>query len=294
MSGIFNILTGIYFCGWGLCFLLFSGIMVLMPSDQTEMQTGMLWVVLAMYVVAAAVLITVAVGLFMKRNWARIGAISLAGFALLGGLSASVGTYLMRDVVLDTPEQATILGGMIIFLGLFFGIVPLSMIIFYCLQPAKALFISEAACSKDPDRVPLGLRLLAVYFGSSILGLVSVWFTPDYEAPVVFFWIWLSGDALKFFTAGIAVLHVYPAYGFYNLQQLAWKMALVIYGYYTLNGIYSAVALDEVVLTRMYRFMGDTGQLISVGMMRGFYAMSLLLMIPLLVYIYRKRDYFTN
>lgn len=293
MGALFNVLNGIYFLGWGVLFLVFCGLVAFLPDQQAEIDGGMKLVILATYLIGAAVLITVGVGLFMKRNWARIGAIALAAFALFGGLFASIGSYILRDVILDTPQQTSILGTMIIFLGIFFGIVPLTMIIFYCLKPARALFIDENAGQAE-DRVPLGLRLLTVYFASSILGLGTIWFTPDYEAPVFFFWLWLSGDALKFFSAGMAVLHLYLAYGFYHLQKLAWKMCLVIYGYYTVYTAYSAVALDQAVMDRMYRMMGGAGEFMSVGILRLLHAFSLLLMVPLIVYIYRKREYFTN
>ncbi len=142
MIKFFTVLSGIFFLTAGLWAGLFTvGGLIFHGAREREPLpfSAQEWLMLIVLVVTTLGMIAVSIGLFVRKNWARVGVLIISCFVLIYDLSIdSVLIFChMSHMQSGLPSQGALNGVLLIAIPLFF-------LVFFNAQPVKALFIRKS------------------------------------------------------------------------------------------------------------------------------------------------------
>lgn len=139
MIKFFTVLSGIFFLATGLWAGLFALVILFFPRQDPMPLSTQDWLMVMFLAVMILWMIGVSIGLFVRKNWARVGVLIISCFALMVGLSmASVLIFChMSHMQSGLPSQGVLS-------WLFLIAIPLFFLVFFNAQPVKALFIRKS------------------------------------------------------------------------------------------------------------------------------------------------------
>jgi len=192
------------------------------------------------YAFAAAVLLTLGIGAIQAKRWARALNLIISWVWLIGGAVMTIGlTILLPRVMRPALLQASQRQGMqgvstgvmavfltltIVFVAVFFVVLPLAFLLFY-----RSPNVEQTCKHRDPvdrwtDSLPLPVLAYGLMAGSAgVYMLVLSFSTPIFP----FFGKYLTGIAGASAMLVFAVIDAYIAYSFFRLNVRGWWVALV-------------------------------------------------------------------
>lgn len=295
LSGIYVLLGGLFWCLMGVA------AMFAPPEKIADYPAGLSLLVIVFFFFVGLMLIATAVGLFMRKNWARIGLMIFSSFSLIMGVVVILSSIVIFTSSTELPRNA------LIAVEIFYGIVciafPIFFLIFFNSQPVKTLFavphLEAAGSGADPEDgpAPLGIKVLAVYYLFCVFSmLVSAGLTMQTkEIPLIVNVLWVSGAGLKMYLAANTLLHLYLGYGFFRLRKTAWKVAMYWNGGALLLGFYNILFMSQAYLDRMMvQYAADTKFVMTLSQHKMIALISSVIMAGITYYIYRNKKYFIN
>lgn len=192
------------------------------------------------YALVAALLVTLGVGSIRARRWAWALNLILSWVWLIIGVVATVAlTVLMppifaasfRQAAAQTPNApplptgvlAVILTFVIVFLSIFFVVLPIAFLLFY-----RRKDVEETCKRRDPverwtDRCPLPVLAVSLLLGfGAVYCLLMAVTTP----LMPFFGRYLTGMAGAVVLVALAGIDVFLAYALYRLRLAGWWLAV--------------------------------------------------------------------
>lgn len=299
---IFTILSGIYAFLGGLIWCLMGVASMFAPPEKiADYPAGLSLLVIVFFFFVGLMLIATAVGLFMRKNWARIGLMIFSSFSLIMGVVVILSSIVIFTSNTELPRNALI--AVEIFYGIVCIAIPLFFLIFFNRQPVKTLFAvpqkEDAGSGADPEDAPapLGIKVLAVYYLFCVFSmLVSAGLTMQTkEIPLIVNVLWVSGAGLKMYLAANTLLHLYLGYGFFRLRKTAWKVAMYWNGGALLLGFYNIIFMSQAYLDRMMvQYAADTKFVMTLSQHKMLALISSVIIAGITYYIYRNKKYFVN
>lgn len=294
------VLTGIYIQLIGLIFGLLGIVMIFAHLPKDADYPGSNLFVLLFFVLISILMITISVGLFMRKNWSRVSLLILSFLNLLMGVGVMAVSTFHSQLNEKLTHQAII--SMQIFYGVFFVAIPVLFLIFFNIHPVKALFIirKKDASGVDADAedksAPFGIKVLGVfYFFSVFSALLAGYVSPLKEMPLLINSLWLSGTGLKIYFAVLAIINLYLGWGFFRLWRTAWKVSMFFLWGCLALGLYNFLNISQAYLDRMMGNLPEKSKfIISLPQQRILCLITFVFMAGVTYYIYRKKKYFIN
>jgi hypothetical protein len=257
--GIIEILIG------GLC-ALFIPLMLLgqaMAAKETGAESQLQFIIpaLAIYGIAAIVLIVLGTGSIRTRRWARALSLIVAWSWLVIGTFAAVFMAIMFPRMLgqaspagqDVPASARMIGMIIglLVVAFFFVAVPAILVIFYQSKHVKATCEARDPIPGWTDRVPLPVLAVSLWLA---FGAATMLFMPAaYHGVAPFFGVLISGLPGTIFFLAFCAIWFYCAWAIYQLKVVGWWLLLLTL---IVGGLSNVLTFTRVDITEMYRLMG--------------------------------------
>lgn len=210
--------------------------------------------IMAFYVALGTVWAVLGVGSIMARNWARVISLVASYLWLVCGVMAMVVSALIMPTVLrgqpNMPQGSTagVILFLVLFLAVFFVLLPGVMIIFYHRKNVRATCL--AGRPEQETKRPILMTVLIALFAMSLVA-APISLAGPYPAAVFGFIIFgLAGRLiyLVYFAAeGIAL------WGYLKYDIRGWWTGLLVTSFWTLSSI-ATIARGN--LFAMYRQMG--------------------------------------
>ena len=141
MIKFFTVLSGIFFLATGLSIGLFTLLFLFFTRQNPKPFSTQEWLILMFLAVTALGMIAFSIGLFVRKNWARVGVLIMSWFTVIVGcciISVLIFPYMSNaHASLLFYCQGVIREIFLIALSLFF-------LVFFNAQPVKALFIRKS------------------------------------------------------------------------------------------------------------------------------------------------------
>jgi hypothetical protein len=282
MARFLTIVAGIYLMLIGLLFLgiVVLGLMYLPNEKAHEASTTLALVNLPI----ALWLFATAVGIFMKKNWARVSLIIMSVLTILGGLG------MMASLQFVPSSSAHVTHSAIIFYSTFLILIPAVLLTIFNFSAVKVLFLGvPAGGTYGQSSAPLGVKLIAVCYLLSLIGLPFNLLRHDLQLPIVGD-LFLSGLTAKFYLVLMTAIGVYIGVGLWRLQPKAWRVFMAYNTVWMALGAASMFMLTEEGIARM--MPPDSAASISVSSYRFFMAIGLVFGLAVIFYIYQKKTLF--
>jgi hypothetical protein len=179
--------------------------------------------------------ITSAVGLLLRRNWARLCFVIFGGLLAFFSFCGAAGSLLVAFVVpATTPLPDNVSEG--VFRGLFAGAAAISMVclgiaiwwlVYFNRSAVKASFVGDAAAS-HPRRLPLAVSIVAwLLIAGSVTAAVEMLF----PYPLLIFGIVLRGWAASLLLALFAAIGLAAGIGMLKKRIEAHSLAVGYLGF---------------------------------------------------------------
>lgn len=229
MKKFFVVITGIYL----LLLALLSGALgvsgFLVPPEVQEAQSASPLTVFCVFMPVMVWLAATGVGLFMRKNWARLSLLVMSGLALFSGVTSMAAIALMPfpDTGLDADAVGAIKAIIVGVMGFFLVVLPVTYGIFFTRKSVKTLFGNPDE-NQSKSKRPVGITILALFTVVGAVGSVASLFTSG-ASGIPFFGLTLTGTAMKGYMLFIAYINLYLAYGYWKLQKQAWIAGVAIY-----------------------------------------------------------------
>ena len=267
--GVAQILLGV------LCALMVGlmclGQVIAARQGGTNTNFRMMAFSLGFYVVLTVVLVWLGLGSIRARRWARALSLVLGWCWFAAGIATIVMFVLIMPKIMQgfgegnqgPPPAARVMMMLIplVILGIFFILVPGSMVLFYRSKHVKATCQARNPAVCWTDACPLPVLGLSVVLG---LGTVSLLMMPwAYNGVMPFFGVLLSGIRGSAMLLAVAGLWGYAAWACYRLRTVGWWVVFVTMLLYGLSNVMTFLQVD---FKEMYRLMGvpeDQIQLLS-------------------------------
>ena len=250
----------------GLLCALFVGLMVVGQTMAAQSTGGspnfrMLAFSFAFYGVMAVILVWLGLGSIRTRRWARALSLVLAWSWLLIGIVSVVFSALLLPQMMRAfaggnagpPPIARLMMVVIplVILGIFFIVVPGSMVLFYQSKHVQATCEARDPARRWTDACPLPVLAVSLWLG---FGALSMLFMPwAYHGVMPFFGILLSGVSGSLMLLAMAGLWSYAAWAFYRLKATGWWVVFITLAVFSVS---SVVTFLQVDIKEMYQLMG--------------------------------------
>ena len=216
--------------------LLCMGLSTLLPKPAgAETSARMMIPGLFVYVVLAAWFITVGIGSIMARRWARALILVASWLWLVCGVFGLVFLVMIRDAMTKTMSAngqvsatavSVIMAIMLIFLAIFYVIIPGVLVLFYGSQHVRATCERLDPVVRWTDRCPLPVLAVSLMSGSSLVFVPVSLGTYGWPVPV-FGTIVYGAPGLAIVAASMLLL-AYISWGVYRLDLRAWWCAVAL------------------------------------------------------------------
>jgi hypothetical protein len=263
--GIIEIIIGGFFALFVPFMLL--GQVLSAKQTGTEPQYQMLIPTVAIYGVAALIMIVLGIGSIRTRRWARALSLIVAWSWLLFGAIATLFMAIMFPRIFgqapssgELPATARMIGVIIglLFMAVFFVGVPAILVFFYQSKHVKATCEARDPVPRWTDRVPLPVLALSLWL--ALGGATTLLMPLAYHGVAPFFGVLISGLPGIVFFVVFAAIWLYSAWATYQLKVLGWWIVLLSV---ILMAISNVLTFTRVDITEMYRLMGYSQSVID-------------------------------
>ena len=235
--GIIQIILGL-FALLGIPLILFGAVMSL-KTTGSAMPFGSYFLMVASYLAASIILITLGIGSIQARRWARSLTLIKAWVWLIVGVIMTVMITVIMPLGFmasmkaaggmnpDMPPMsrgfiAVILTIVIVFIAIFMVALPAAFVIFY-----RRKDVEETCKRRDPverwtDRCPLPVLAVSVVFGFGVVYYFFMSFTTPF---MPFFGRFLTGLPGAVACLCLAALDAYLVIAIYHLKPVGWWVA---------------------------------------------------------------------
>lgn len=216
---------------------------------------------MGVYVIVAAVLITLGIGSCKTRRWARALSLIVAWSWLGMGVITMVAMAFFLPSILNVPQpqgqalpesaRVVVMVVSMLFMGMLFLVVPGVLVWFYRSRHVKATCEARDASPRWTDGCPLPVLGLSLWLAFGAVSMLSLPLSTRGVLPV--FGRLLSGVAGSLGCVGFAALWAYCAWMVYRLRAAGWWIVSIS----LCVGMASAlVTFMQIDLMEMYRAMG--------------------------------------
>ena len=216
---------------------------------------------LAFYAVLAGVLVWLGLGSIRARRWARALSLVLAWSWLFTGVVTIVFFAALMPRMIRAMAggnqgpppgvQIMMLVIPLVILGIFFIVVPASMVLFYRSNHVRATCEARDPTTRWTDGCPLPVLAVSLWLG---FGAIWMLFMPwAYHGVMPFFGVLLSGVPGSAMLLAVAGLWSYSAWAFYRRKPAGWWVVFITL---ILGGVSSVLTFLQVDFKEMYRLMG--------------------------------------
>lgn len=259
--GILQIVLG-SFCALLIPLMIF-GAMVSRTKSPDNFRFRTMIPAILMYSLASIWFIFMGIGSIMTRRWARALILISSWIWLICG---TLGSIFVLGLILNmfknmgensqVPEAARIvmIFMMILFLALFYIIIPGLLILFYSGRNVKMTFEFRDTKIRWTDKCPL--PVLAVSFITAVWA-ISMFGMAMYNWTIPFFGNVLSGRTGEIIIVLYIALFAYIAYGTYRLDMKGWWTAFLAIIFWSISTIITFVCRN---IQDYYDKMGISGQ----------------------------------
>jgi len=290
MTWIYHLLIGVLFVFFTIMAFMAPPVKVVSGMTTKQMMTASLM----LNGIEAVWLIATALGLFKRKNWARISLLIMSGLALSAALVMIPSMLFILQSFQEQLSQKDIpwhvLQGFAIgFLIIFFVVIPSFFIYFFNKKSVKAVFIPEQErLSLSP--IPFGVKLISISYFMSIFGtFYSIAAITNY--PLIGN-IFISGALFKIYTVISTAIAVFIAIGLWQLKKSAWYAFIIYNGLMIFKYAVDLLTITEETIARMMPQEFTANAQFSVGMFKMILIFSLLVPVGLSIYIYKRKNLF--
>lgn len=272
--GIFTIIFG----GFCVLLVLFMALMlVIMPhlpkstAASPTWSVGMAIYTSAFYGVLAAILITLGIGSFRGRRWARALLAVGAWIMLVGGVAGGVMLLVTMPQVIESTEKMMAQSGtkvphsmlvvMQVIQGLimavFYVVLPLVWALFYSSRDTKLTCEALDPVRRWTDRCPMPVLALVILL---FIGGVSPVMAFFFGGVLPFFGLLLTGWVGLATWCVMGALCLFLGWSAYRLKPYTWWVVL---GLYALAGLSSFMTFSQHSASEMFTLMGYPPELLE-------------------------------
>ena len=211
------------------------------------------------YVVLAFAFVIIGIGSIQARRWARVAMLIVGWTWLIIGIISTVALALLLPMIMSNAQQQattpmpagfdTIFRVvMMVFLGLFFILLPLVFVLFYSSKNVR-LTCESASGAPSTRTKPVAVWVATIWFALGGVGYIFVFLRPVFPLMGVV----LRGWSAVVTAIAIEIFHIWLSWNLYRQRALAWKVAIgwLIFGWISL-----LVTETRFGLEGMYRVMG--------------------------------------
>lgn len=221
------------------------------------MNFRMLVPMLGFYIMLAVLLVTLGVGSFQARRWARALTLVMSWFWLVTGIFTSIimigmsPNFQIAPPGQQIPPQMLVVMQFVFFgtIGCLYILLPGAFVAFYRSQRVKATCDFWDPQTRWTDHCPLPVLGLSLMLG---YGAVAMLFSASYGFVMPLFGVFVKGIPGAVLVIGFSVLAGYLARATYRLKMSAWWTVLVLY---LVMGVSSLVTFSQGGLVKFYREM---------------------------------------
>ena len=270
--GAFEAVIGLFF----LAMAAFTAVLLRAGGrpDQPTLPLASVFFVCGMYVVIAAVFVTLGIGSIRARNWARIGMIVVSSFWLISGMFGLVVTTMLMPAILK--QQSTASQGRIspevehsvllvtgVFMTFTMVVLPLVFLLFNCGKNVRATCLATSSgrggqvtlapppATSRASR-PLLPILLALWFGVTAISMIPSMFLIPGGPVLLICGFALTGKIAWIVTVLVVMTYAYCSYAFFKLIREGWVVAIAVSAFWLLSGAVTALRGKEgEVLSQM-------------------------------------------
>lgn len=276
MKNILLIISSVYLILMGCLFGFFS-IIADMP----------LAISLFLYLVSALAII-IGVGIFLRKNWARILLLIISSLkCLIGSVLFLVVIFLSRTNILFAMIPRDWVFGL---MAIFMLAIPLFFLIFFQNSLVKSVLF-KVPLTITPPKKPFVLWLIAIFWfsnaGSFSLLLLD---TSIKEIPFIGN-VFLSGWALIIYLIVLTAIAVYNGIALLRMQAAAWVSNLIMLGCFFLITALNVFFMTEEVLVKIGNGLPSG---ISFEQYRMASCVGLVLPAVIIIYLVHKKDLFSR
>jgi hypothetical protein len=310
---IFGILTLLLGCLAGLFvpLMLFSQMAAARANPGAGNLAAML-PAMVVYGLLAVALIWLGIGSVQTRRWARALLLIFSWAWLVMGIFAITGMALVMPRMLENVTTAGVSNGtanqalppgaltgimvvMLLFLGVFFIVLPAIWIFFYSSRHVKATCEARDGVARWTDACPLPVLGLCVWLWFSVPMMLVMPLIGHVAVP--FFGRFVTGLPGALLYLVLAALWSYVAWLIYQLKPAGWWLLL---GGMAVLTVSSGLTFAQHDVLEMYQLMGypsaQMEQMQKTGLLSGHLIDWLMgfCMLPMLGYILFVKKYFRN
>jgi hypothetical protein len=269
-----------------------------MPLDARMMLQNVMF-----YALLAIVFIWLGVGSILSRRWARalllilswswfvVGVLALVFLAVL--LPEMLSAMFAQNPGMPEAAKAAVFIVPLVLVGVFFVVVPGTMVLFYRSKQVKATCEARDPRTRWTDACPLPVLAVSLWLAFGAISVLPM--AAAYHGVAPFFGRFISGLPGTLVLLAFCAVWSYCAWAFYRLRLAGWWILVLTLG---LLGISSMVTFARVDIIEMYRLMGYPEQLIQQIQQFNFFKGSTLVLwssfcfIPLFGYLIYVKKFF--
>ncbi len=235
---IFGILTVVLGCLAGLMVIMLL-VQTVVMAPQTHMSFVTILPAISIYVVVSAALIWLGIGSILARRWARALLLIFSWTWMVMGIFAVIGMafvmpHVMKNLAVNAkgsqpamPDAAiyAVVAVMLIFLSVFFIILPAIWVFFYGSRHVKATCEARDGVRRWTDSCPLPVLAMSLWllFGVPMFVIMAV----TEQSVLPFFGTLIGGIPGALLCLALAALWSYAAWLIYQLKPEGWWLILI-------------------------------------------------------------------
>jgi hypothetical protein len=259
--GVLTILQGCV-CALLVPLMLFSQTMSA-KATGTPPNFSILLPAMSVYGFLAVVLVWLGIGSINARRWARALLLIFSWSWLVMGIMTLIAmAFLMPKMLANVPATGAtgrpppaimtmVIIFMLVFIGVFFVIVPGIWTFFYGSRHVKATCEARNPAVCWTDGCPLPVLACSLWLAVGVAMMLILPFTSHGVIPC--FGVFLAGVSGTLSYLAIAAIGGYAAWGLYKLQRWSWWLVLIGLCLYLASSLLTFAQHD---VAEMYRLMG--------------------------------------
>jgi hypothetical protein len=273
-------------------------------TGQGEISFRLMLPAILVYVILAAILISLGLGSVLARRWARalslilgwswlaIGLVAMIAYAIVFPQifrGTSAGSQPMPEAIKTVALVVTL-----VVLGFIYILVPGAMVLFYGSRHVKATCEGRDPVVRWTDTCPLPLLgvCLWLWFGAAMM-----LFMPAFNSVVAFFGTLLSGWPSALLYLLLAAIWAYAARALYQRKVIGWWLVVIAMAVFMVSNL---ITFSRVDVTEMCRLMGypeaQIAQLQQYSFLkgRGMVYLSIACVLPMFGYLIYVRRFLSK
>jgi hypothetical protein len=299
---VFGIMTILLGCLAGLMIVLMLFALAVSPqATKGQLTFSTIVPAIAVYGVAAVVLIWLGIGSIQARRWARALMLIFSwSWLIMGMIGLAVMVFVLPKTMANLPSNSAngdaAVGVVLVFsfliMGVMFVVLPAIWTFFYHSRHVKATCEARDPATRWTDACPLPVLAFSLWLLFSVVMMLVAPLTGHTVMP--FFGMFLTGLPGILFCLVLAAIWGFAAWSLYKLERRGWWLILIVM-WVLMPSAFLTYAQHDV--TEMYQLMGypeaQIEQMQKIGLWSGNRMMWLmaLSMAPFMAYLFFIKKY---